>query len=472
MASIELIQQYYEVNDMNNVAGSTLKPIPASDRSATFPSLFLLWSGGNILLATFMVGSYYAEGIGFWPMVIISITANLAAYSICAISSQRGAKYGVDEVIALRPTFGMNGAYYGAFVLIFINFGWIGLLSSMTGTASVNASKIFFGEGASFAGDFTIFAVGGGILIPAILVMITPKSSFYLSNVTVPILSAFSIYILYKIIVGDHFQKILDFEPTGSVNIAFAVETCVVWAVAWQPYLGSWNKFAQSERAAYWGTFLGLAFIGIIFAITGGIATLATGEIDPAVWAIELDLGPIAMLIIILGTITTSSLLLYAGVMALLSIFPKLNYKLSTILVALPSLIFVYDAQLQDLFGIILLFVGLLAGPYWAISMTDYLFLRNSQFQVDQCYNKNGPYRYVRGFNPLAFSAQLIGMCVWLYIGGWLSGFSLLTFSGGQFLFDYVSATIPAMLVSGGTYVALVVVFRSSIRAIDQSYST
>ncbi len=455
---------------MQNGSGNSLNPIALKDRGEGFISLFFLWAGGNILLATFIVGSYYAEGLGFFPMIIISITANLAAYAICAISSQRGAKYGVDEVITLRPAFGFSGAYYGAFVLIFINFGWIGLLSSMTGTATVNASQAFLGDGFSFPGSYTLFAIGGGVLIPALLVMLTPKASFYLSNITVPLLGGFSIYILIKILNSDHMIDVVNFKATGEVGIAFAIETCVVWAVAWQPYLGSWNKFASSERSAYWGTFAGLALIGIIFSITGGIATLATGEIDPAVWAVKLDLGVMALLIIILGTITTSALLLYAGTMAIMSVFPRLSYKLAVVVVSLPSLIFIFSNQLQDLFGVILLFVGLLAGPYWAISMVDYAFLRKSTIDVDECYNKNGKYSFKNGFNPIAFLAQLIGMLLWLYLGGWLSGLETLTFSSGASMFEYFSATIPAMIVSAALYVFFVKVLFKSNKMIVNSY--
>ncbi|WP_299979294.1 cytosine permease [uncultured Pseudoteredinibacter sp.] len=455
---------------MQTVSGNTLAPIAPSDRDAGFVSLVLLWAGGNILLATFMVGSYYAEGLGFWPMVLISISANLFAYGICAISSQRGARYGLDEVVALRPAFGMKGAYYGAFVLIFINFGWIGLLSSMTGTAAVNASEVFLGESYSFSGNYTAYAVGGGLLIPMFLVMLTPKASFYLSTVTVPVLGGFSLYILYKIVNSDHMAAVTSFEPTGAVGIAFAVETCVVWAVAWQPYLGSWNKFASSERNAYWGTFVGLAFIGILFAITGGIATLATGEIDPAVWAVKLELGLVSMIIIILGTITTSSLLLYAGVMAFMSIFPKFNYKLSTAIVALPSLIFIYDAELQNLFGIILLFVGLLAGPYWAISIVDYMVLRKGMINVEACFQDRGIYRFYKGFNIYAFVAQALGMVVWLFLGGWLSGYALLSFSLGESAFSYISATIPSMLVAAVAYVVLVRLLQPKSAQLSESY--
>ncbi len=457
---------------MEHSSGISLRPIPISERHAGFWSMFWLWAGGNILLATFMVGSFFAEGLGFWPTVIVCITANLAACTLCAISSQRGAKYGMDEILVLRPTFGFKGAYYGAFVLIFINFGWIGLLSSMTGTASVNAMQQLIGESASFTGDFTLYAVGGGILIPMLLVMTSPKTGFYLSSITVPLLGGFSIYILYELLSSGHMETVLSHKATGAVGWAFAIETCVVWAVAWQPYLGAWNKFAKTEKAAYWGSFWGLGLIAILFSITGGVATLVTGEIDPAIWTVKLELGFIATAVIILGTITTCSLLLYAGVMALMSLAPKIKYKYATVLVALPSLVFVYDAQLQGLFGIILLFVGLLAGPYWAVVMADYFFLRKEKISVDACYQSSGIYSYTHGINYTAVLAQIFGMVIWLYLGGWLSGLTLVSFVSGETAFQYLTATLPAMFASAVFYVVAIKLFAKRSSSIMRAYPT
>ena len=449
---------------MNKILGENILPVAMKDRYANFMSLFWLWAGGNILLATFMVGSYYSEGIGFWPTIIVSITGNLAAYTLCAVSSQRASKYGVDEMISLRPTFGIRGSYFGAFVLVFINFGWIGLLSAMTGTASQSAAEVIFYKGFTFAGDYSIYALGGGIFIPLLLIMINPKNGLYLSRITVPVLSAFSLYVLYTILSNDvYFDRAVNFEATGDVGWAFALETCVVFAVAWQPYLGAWNKFADSQRSAYWSTFWGLVIIAILFSTIGGIATLVTGEIDPAVWTVELGLGVPALLIVILGTITTCSLLLYAGIMGFLSVFPSVSYRMAAILLALPSIMFVYATSLHEMFGIILLFVGLLAGPYWAVTMADFFFLRNEKYDVEACYDQKGKYSYFHGVNLIAVASVIIGMVVWLYLGGWLSGLEALTFDTGIVWFEYLSATLPAMAVSAGVYViAIKFVFANS----------
>jgi hypothetical protein len=63
------------------------------------------------------------------------------------------------------------------------------------------------------------------------------------------------------------------------------------------------------------------------------------------------------------------------------------------------------------------------------------------------CYDLNGVYRFTGGVNLVAIGCMVAGMIVWLFLGGWLSGSSALTFAAGQTLFQYISATLPSMIV-------------------------
>src|SRR5690606_33396812 len=99
-----------------------------------------------------------------------------------------------------------------------------------------------------------------------------------------------------------------------------------------------------------------------------------------------------------------------------------------------------------------LIFVGLLAGPYWAVALADYFVLRRQRIDVVGCYDEAGPYRYWRGFNPVAFGCAAAGMLVWIVLGGWTSGIPAVSFSVGESLFGYVTATLPSMLTAGVLY--------------------
>jgi nucleobase:cation symporter-1, NCS1 family len=429
----------------------SILPIPLKSRYAGSLSLFWLWAGGNVLLTNFVSGSSYAQGLGLYPMLVITLCANLLGLALCAWDTQRSAKYGIDEMVSIRPTFGYHGSIYGVMVLVIVNFGWVGILASMAGSASKIIVQGFAG-GSGFPGDFSVYALGAGIIFPLIILMISQKAAFWLSRITVPILLLFALYIGIKLISGNYWSQMVHVQPTHQPNWAMAFEIIIAFAISWFPYLGSWNRFAKTQRKSLWATYWGLGASGILFACIGGMATLATGEIDPALWADKLHLGVIALLIIILGTATSVTHLLGAGTMGILSIFPKWNYRYLSIAVTLPSIIFVYMESLQQMFNILLIFVGLLAGPYWGIIMADYFFVRKERIDLKACFDPKGIYRYFYGWNPVAVICMLVGMVFWLYLGGWQSNIQALTSPSGQHLFNSISATLPSIILSGALY--------------------
>ncbi|RVW00845.1 hypothetical protein EF834_15725 [Rhodococcus spongiicola] len=431
---------------------SASAPLPKSARYAGFLSIFWLWAGGNVLLTNFISGSSYSIGLGFWNMLVVTVAGFMLGYAFCSWNSQRSARYGVDEIVSLRPAFGHRGSSYGTLLLVCINFGWVGILASLAGTA---AHLVASGQGVSFEGDYYVYAIGAGIALPLLIITFSQKAAFIVSRFAVPVLVFFVLYIVFRLINDGNMAAIIRHPGDGSAGWADAFEIVFAFSISWFPYLGSWNRFSKTEKSSFWGTYLGLLLTGVMFAVVGGMATLATGEIDPALWANQLDLGLVSLLIIILGTVTAVTHLLGSGSAGILSTFPRTNYRVVCLLVTTPSIIFVFGSSLQELFNILLVFIGLLVGPYWAVALADYFFLRKQKFDVRACYDRFGPYWYVRGFNPFAFASTLVGMIVWLFLGGWLSGFSVLTFSAGQNVFNYVTATLPAMAVSGLAYYVL-----------------
>lgn len=432
--------------------------------------MFWLYAGGNIILASFVLGSTYSESLGFIPAVIMTIVGNLFAYTICAWSAQKNVKYGIDEIISHRPAFGYYGSVFGVFLIVAITIGWTGILSSLLGSAGELTVSILTGSG-GFAGDNYIYAIVGGIILPIILLLIDPKIGFKLSNVAVPIMLAFSFYMLIKLLSADNLTALLSFKATHETSWVYAFEAIFAYAVVWLQYIGSWNRMAKSEKGGFWGTYIGLAVAGMLLGVVGGMATILTGEVDPTKWMIELDLGVGAFICIIVGTLTTITVLIYSAVMSVLTVFPNLSFRVITTLIALPALPFIFFNSLRDAFGFILIFGAMLAGPYWAIILTDYFFLRKQEINVKACFDREGPYKYFKGFNPIAVFSQIVGMVVWLFLGGWLTGFKFITSSLGMTLFNALGATLPAIIISSLVYYGLTRFFLKKYNYGDYSYS-
>lgn len=367
---------------------ASVYPIPLNERSAGPVTMFWLYAGGNIILASFVLGSSYAEPLGFWAMLFVTIFGNLAAYTVNAWSSHKNIKYGIDEVISHRPAFGYYGSVFGIFLIVAITVGWTGILSSLMGSAGDLSMTMLTGS-SGFSGEYFVYAIGGGILIPIILLIINPKIGFKLSNITVPIMLAFTIYMLIKLISVENFSTLISFKPTKEANWIFAFESILAYSVLWLQYVGSWNRMSKTVRGGFWGTYLGLALTGMLLGIVGGMATIITGEIDPTQWMLKLDMNVFAFMAIIAGTVTTITILIYASAMSVLSVFPNLNFRLVTTFIGLLALPFVFFDSLREAFDFILIFGAMLAGPYWAVILIDYFILRKQKINVKACFDKN-----------------------------------------------------------------------------------
>jgi NCS1 family nucleobase:cation symporter-1 len=433
--------------------GEGLLPIPRIDRYAGSGLMFWLWCGGNILLTTFVLGGYYAAALGAIGMIVVTFAGGLIGNLFPSLSGLRSARYGVDEYVGMRSTFGTFGAFIGIFLLVAINFGWVGILSSIAGHSGSAALQTYH------VGNFhwyTIFALGSGIVLPVVMLYISPKTVFTLVKFTVPLLILFALLLLWKQLSHFGWHEISAIKPNHSVSWQYAIEANIAYAVSWFPYMGAWNRFAKTEKGAFWGAWIGLSFIAILFAIVGGIATLTTGSGDPSVWATKSGLGVPALFIIILSTLINNAMLLYCSAMGIKTAFPKANYHWVVGLVALPSIIFIYQGTLQNNFSTILTVVGAVISPYWGVALGDYFLLRRQHVDLIGLYQgEGGPYWFKRGFNPVALSVWIAGMAMWLFLGGWTSYVSWLHFGPGEKVFTYLTATAPVIIFCALAYWAL-----------------
>ena len=208
---------------------------------------------------------------------------------------------------------------------------------------------------------------------------------FRLVKYAVPLLILFALVLFGKLLASYSWGKLNAIHPTHSVTFAYAIESAVAYNISWFPYMGSWNRFAKTQKAAFWGAWGGLTVVSIIFAVIGGMAALAFGTADPSAWATKSGLGIPAIFIIVFSTIINCAMLFYASAMALKVAIPKVSYHLIVLLVAIPSIPFLYQGTLSAKFNDILTVVGALEAPYWGIALGDYFLLRREQLSGPTC---------------------------------------------------------------------------------------
>src|SRR5699024_3316654 len=129
---------------------------------------------------------------------------------------------------------------FGIFLIVAITIGWTGILASLMGSAGELSVSILTGS-SGFKGEYFTYAIAGGIILPVILLIIDPKIGFKLSNITVPVMLAFSVYMLIKLLTAENLAILKSFEPTRETSWIFAFEAIFAYAVVWLQYIGAWN---------------------------------------------------------------------------------------------------------------------------------------------------------------------------------------------------------------------------------------
>jgi nucleobase:cation symporter-1, NCS1 family len=437
--------------------GQDVLPLPRKDRYAGTVLMFWLWAGGNVLLTTFLLGGYYASSLGVTGMIVATCVGSLLGCLWPTLTGLRSARYGVDEYVGMRSTFGTYGAYIGVVLLVAINFGWIGILAQIAGNSGISAvheltkaGDFSTGFGANW---FTLFALVCGIIIPVVMLYISPKTVFRLVKWTVPLLILFALVLFGKLLSSYSWGRLNAIHPNHSVTFAYAIEAAVAYNISWFPYMGSWNRFAKTQKAAFWGAWGGLTVVSIIFAVIGGMAALAFNTADPSAWATKSGLGIPAIFIIVFSTIINCAMLFYASAMALKVAIPKVSYHLIVLLVAIPSIPFLYQGTLSAKFNDILTIVGALEAPYWGIALGDYFLLRRERLSVPDLYRRHGPYWFTSGFNLGAIAIWVAGVVLWV----WLAGSTTLiswaqSFGTGIHVYNVITASTPVILLCAIVY--------------------
>lgn len=440
------------------MAGGDQNLLPVTDRHAGGLLMFWLWAGGNVLLTTFLLGGYYAAGIGAVGVIVVSVFGSALGSLFPSLTGLRSARYGVDEYVGMRSTYGRFGSYIGVILLVLINFGWMGVLAQIGGTSGAAAMHQMTHNGSTAvafgANWFTLFGLLIGVIVPVAMIWISPRTIFQLCKWTVPLLIVFAAWLLIKQLADFGWHGITAIKPDHSVNFAYGIEAAVAYNLAWLPYMGAWNRFSSSDRGTFWGAWLGLGVISALFAIVGGFATLTTGSADPSVWATKSGLGIPALYIIILSTVINVAMNFYASVMAVKAALPKVHYHLISFVLVLPVIPFLYAGTLTSKFNEILTTTGAFLAPYWGIALADYFLISRQEIVVADLYRKRGGrYAYHRGWNITAIVVWILGVLLWEYLAGWSTSFRIFQDMGkGESIYNLLTASVPVMLICGAAY--------------------
>lgn len=390
-----------------------IEHIQESERHGKVSSVFTLWFGANVELATLTTGvaAVGLFGLSFWQAAIGLVIGNIIGASLLGLVSTFGPRLGIPQMVHSRSAFGFFGNFFpGAFNLI-AGAMWFAV-NTVLGTFAFTTLL------------HTSFVVGLIIMVIAQVIiavyghnMIHAVERWMAGLLTL-------VFIGVSIFAFSHAHYAVPFDAhsvlgqysgiTGGIieAVGLALSYLFGWTVFGSDYTRYLPKSTKSGHvfgnaaganfiAAVWLELVGVA-LATIFpkAANGNPIALITG-IQPH-WLVDF-----ALLAVMFGTVTANVLNIYSGSLSALVINIPIKRWMAAVAVGIVGAIVAYvghKAYYLNFENFLFLLAYWLA-PWSAVVLVDFFLIHKGEYPESMFYN---PKRIInRGF-----WAWLIGIAV------------------------------------------------------------
>ena len=120
-----VVEQSAPADDFLKVETHGIDPIPASQRKGSARDVAWLWVAAFANFVSLITGALLITlGLGVGEALVAVAVGSVVAAVLHGLLSVAGPRFGTTQVAASRHTFGLRGAYGGAFFTLFLAVGW------------------------------------------------------------------------------------------------------------------------------------------------------------------------------------------------------------------------------------------------------------------------------------------------------------------------------------------------------------
>lgn len=410
---------------MNNNKEKLLS-VSIEERRTSSWDMFATWVGANANNGTWYIGGVLAA-CGFFAAINVLVFSSALSYLFLSLIGFIGYKTGVSTMGISRASFGIRGSFLPSLINFTQFIGWTAV---NTFIAATSVSYLLhdlmglplFGHSGGNTGMFL------GIAVMSILHIISIASG----SRSVQLIERIGIVLVFIFVFWESIVvfKTVSLDQIAAwhvpsklkMNIGAAIDTVAAFNLAWVTAGADFTRFTKKKSGSttipFAGALIGVlwfAFIGLVATISIAVASGAydPNNSDPSTIASKLGLGIIALLVIILTSMTANAVNLMAAGSALSNVFPKLSLKISLWIVAVLATIVTFIPMILgsflDAFTVFLDYIGMVLGPIISIIIVDFYILKKKEYQVDELTKQNGRYWYHGGINWLAVITWIIG---------------------------------------------------------------
>jgi NCS1 family nucleobase:cation symporter-1 len=440
-----------------------LAPTAPEGRTWGWTSISALWVGMVVCVPTYMLAAgMIKQGMAWWQAILTVVVGQMVVLVPMALVGHAGTKYGIPFPVLLRSSFGTKGANVPAVLRGLVACGWFGIQTWVGGFAiytllNALSDGWFVGEALPVLGiDFwqlVCFLFFWAIHVW--FIVRGTESIRWLETYAAPFLILMGLALLWWA-----YSKAGGFGAMLSTPSAFAEgqpREGQFWSVFFPnltAMVGFWatlalnipdfTRYCSTQKDQMMGQAIGLPPTMALFAFIGVAVTSATVVIfGEAIWDPVVLLGKmggasvvIALFALAVATLTTN---LAANVVAPANGFSNISPKrisfrtggLSTAGLGLA----IFPWKLIESSGAYiftwLIGYSALLGPIAGILIADYFAVRRTRLDTGDLFRREGRYTFVRGWNPVALVALVLGVLP--NVPGFLKAAGFVGFGPGDF---------------------------------------
>ena len=336
--------------------------IKETKKGTSILSNSIIWFGAGVSIAEILTGTYFAP-LGFAKGILAILIGHVIGCSLLFFAGYIGALSKKSAMDSTALSFGKIGAKIFALFNVIQLVGWTGI---MIYDASLSLNEIF-------STQKWVWAVITGLLIILwVIAGITNIGKFSFGVMIA--LFVLTIVMCKVVFFGGNSSVSAEFQE--ALSFGQAIELAVAMPLTWLPLISDYTKEAEKPFAATFASSVTYCLVSCWMYIIGMGLAILTSESDIAKIMTAAGLGKIALVIIILSTVTTTFLDAWSAAISFKTIFEKAPEKITAIVVTvigtLAAVLFPMDNITDFLY-----LIGSIFAPMIAILLADYFILKS-----------------------------------------------------------------------------------------------
>ncbi|MFJ9808923.1 purine-cytosine permease family protein [Streptomyces sp. NPDC101158] len=402
-------------DEVFQVEGHGIDPIPDSERHGGAKDLFWLWFGSNLTFTYVINGALAVSfGLSFWQATGVVVLGGLSFFAISA-AGLSGVRTGTATLVISRAAFGVRGNWPAGLLNWVVSIGYT-IVNTVVGTLALEA----------FLADL---GWSGGPLPRAVALGVTLALTFTVAlwgHATVQWAERWMAYVL-----AAGFAALLAFVlPGADTGAPAAAPGASGWSLAlvvmlagpfsYVPMPADYTRYlprTTSLKALTWSGGLG----GLVSSVALGIAGVAAAtqaDMTDAVAGTEGLLPgwfqPLFLALVLGGSVTNSIITLYSSSLNLQVLgIPWSRARAIVISAAVTAAGSLGALFLADFTTSLLSFLSLLIivfAPWGGVFLADMVLRRCAYDSAALHAGEHGTYWYRAGWHPAGLTALLAGM--------------------------------------------------------------